>query len=193
MSLAPSAAPYFLLAAAPLCATTPLVPVLAPALTMVVAPGGQGGARRNPATAHQLAGFRQRNRRRSAWLRGASTLLLALSFGGCALGPDYQRPALATPAQFKQAEGWSAALPADESARGPWWQLYGDAELDALVGRLNLSNQNLAASEAQYRQARALVRGARASFYPSLSGSAGVTRAGQGGGDSTVPGHLPSE
>ena len=115
MSLAPSAAPYFLLAAAPLCATTPLIPV--PAITIVAAPGGQGGARRNPATAHQLAGFRQRNRRLSAWLRGAAALLLALSLGGCALGPDYQRPALATPAQFKQAEGWSAALPADELAR----------------------------------------------------------------------------
>ncbi|MGV8842620.1 MAG: efflux transporter outer membrane subunit [Pseudomonas sp.] len=119
-------------------------------------------------------------------MRGAGTLLLALSLGACALGPDYQRPALVTPAQFKQAQGWSAALPADELARGPWWQLYGDVELNALVGRLNLSNQNLAAAEAQYRQARALVRGARASFYPSLSSSAGVTRAGQGGGDSTL-------
>ena len=54
--------------------------------------------------------------------------------------------------------------PADALARGSWWQLYGDAELNALVERLNVSNQNLAASEAQYRQARALwcaVRGRR--------------------------------
>ena len=113
-------------------------------------------------------------------------LALSLALGACALGPDYQRPALSTPAQFKQIDGWSQAKPGDALERGSWWQLYGDAELNALVERLNVSNQNLAASEAQYRQARALVRGARAAFYPTLSSNAGVTRAGQGGGDSTL-------
>lgn len=113
-------------------------------------------------------------------------LSLGLALSACAIGPDYQRPDLATPAQFKQIDGWTVAAPSDALARGAWWELYGDGELNALVGRLNVSNQNLAASEAQYRQARALVRGARASFYPTLSTSAGVTRAGQGGGDSTL-------
>lgn len=113
-------------------------------------------------------------------------LALSLALSACAIGPDYQRPPLQTPAQFKQIEGWTQAKPGDALERGSWWQLYGDSELNALVERLNISNQNLAASEAQYRQARALVRGARAAFYPSLSSSAGVTRAGQGGGDSTL-------
>ena len=107
-------------------------------------------------------------------------LALSLALSACALGPDYQRPQLQTPAQFKQIEGWTQAQPGDALARGNWWQLYGDAELNALVERLNVSNQNLAASEAQYRQARALVRGARAAFYPSLSSSAGATRSSQG-------------
>ena len=118
--------------------------------------------------------------------RVATLLAVSLTLGACAIGPDYQRPPLATPLQFKQIEGWTAAAPGDALERGAWWEQYGDDELNTLVGRLNLSNQNLAASEAQYRQARALVRGARAAFYPSLSGSAGVTRAGQGGGDSTL-------
>lgn len=118
--------------------------------------------------------------------RSYSLFVLLGVLGGCMLGPDYQRPELAAPAQFKQVEGWKTAAPADVLERGNWWALYGDAELDALAERLQLSNQNLAAAEAQYRQARALVRGARASFYPTLSGSAGVTRAGQGGGDSTI-------
>ena len=109
-------------------------------------------------------------------------LALSLALTACTLGPDYQRPQLQTPAQFKQIEGWTQAQPGDALARGSWWQLYGDAELNALVERLNVSNQNLAASEAQYRQARALVRGARAAFYPSLSSSAGATRSSQGSG-----------
>ena len=123
---------------------------------------------------------------RAPFARTLVSLLLAGVLSGCTLGPDYQRPELAAPAQFKQVEGWKAAAPADVLERGNWWALYGDAELDALVERLHVSNQNLVAAEAQYRQARALVRGARASFYPTLSGSAGVTRAGQGGGDSTI-------
>ncbi len=123
---------------------------------------------------------------RAPFARTLVSLLLAGVLGGCALGPDYQRPELTAPAQFKQVAGWKSAAPADVLERGNWWALYGDTELDALVERLHVSNQNLAAAEAQYRQARALVRGARASFYPTLSGSAGVTRAGQGGGDSTI-------
>lgn len=113
-------------------------------------------------------------------------LALSLALSACAIGPDYQRPQLQTPAQFKQIEGWTQAQPGDVLARGSWWQLYGDAELNALVERLNISNQNLAASEAQYRQARALVRGARAAFYPSLSSSAGASRSGQGTGSQNV-------
>src|SRR5690606_23842856 len=115
-----------------------------------------------------------------------SPLLLALVMAGCAIGPDYQRPASAPSAEFKQAAGWKSAAPADTALRGDWWKLYGDPELDALVERLNAGNQNLASAEAQYRQARALVRGARAAFFPTLGTDVGVTRAGQGGGDSTI-------
>jgi NodT family efflux transporter outer membrane factor (OMF) lipoprotein len=89
-------------------------------------------------------------------------------------------------AEFKQAEGWKVANPADVLERGDWWRLYGDVALDALVGRLNVSNQNLAAAEAQYRQARALVMGARSQLFPSVGSSAGATRAGQGSSTSST-------
>ncbi|MUT72537.1 efflux transporter outer membrane subunit [Stutzerimonas frequens] len=115
-------------------------------------------------------------------LQPIAAAVLALSLSACTLGPDYQRPELPVAAEFKQAEGWKPASPADVLERGEWWRLYGDAELDALVARLNLSNQNVAAAEAQYRQARALVRGARSQLFPIVSGSVGVTRAGQGSG-----------
>jgi outer membrane protein TolC len=60
-------------------------------------------------------------------------LALSLALSACAIGPDYQRPQLQTPAQFKQIEGWTQAKPGDVLERGSWWQLYGDAELNALV------------------------------------------------------------
>jgi len=68
---------------------------------------------------------------RAPYARTLVSLLLAGMLGGCALGPDYQRPELAAPAQFKQVEGWKSAAPADALERGQWWALYGDAELNA--------------------------------------------------------------
>ena len=119
-------------------------------------------------------------------LRPLAVVVIALALGGCTLGPDYERPTLPDVSEFKQAEGWKTAAPADVLQRGAWWALYGDAELNALVGRLNLSNQNLAAAEAQYRQARALVRGARSQRFPTVGASAGATRGGQGGSTSSA-------
>ncbi len=45
--------------------------------------------------------------------------------------------------------------------------------------RLERSNQTLAQSVAQFRQAEALVRGARAAFFPSITGNVGKTRSGR--------------
>lgn len=116
----------------------------------------------------------------------ARLALAVLLLSGCAVGPDYQRPESAASKQFKQAAGWKTAAPADAVLRSAWWELYGDAELNQLVGRLSLANQDLAAAQAQYEQARAMVSQARAGFYPTLSTNASVKRTGQGGGSSTL-------
>lgn len=92
-------------------------------------------------------------------------LALVAALGGCAIGPDYQRPDLAVPAEFKEAEGWRRAEPRDVFQRGAWWELYGDQTLNDLQMHLERSNQTLAQSVAQFRQAEALVRGARAAFF----------------------------
>lgn len=119
-------------------------------------------------------------------LRPLAVLVMGLTLGACTLGPDYQRPAVPIASEFKQAEGWKIAAPSDVQQRGDWWTLYGDAELDALVARLNVSNQNLAAAEAQYRQARALVRGARSQLFPTFGAGASATRSGSGSGSSST-------
>ncbi|GGJ86089.1 efflux transporter outer membrane subunit [Pseudomonas matsuisoli] len=110
----------------------------------------------------------------------------SLALSACSVGPDYHRPAALVPAQYEHVDGWKSALPADTEHRGEWWSLYNDPVLDELVGQLDVSNQSLAAAEAQYRQARALVRSARASFFPTISADGGVTRAGRGGGSSGI-------
>ena len=119
-------------------------------------------------------------------LRSTRCLLLAAAavLSACAISPDYQRPGVPTPAAFKEASsadaGWFAAAPADALDRGPWWQLFGDAELDALVAQVEVSNQNVAAAVAAYAQARALVSQQRASLFPSIALDASAKRSGGG-------------
>ncbi|EXF93021.1 RND transporter [Pseudomonas fluorescens HK44] len=126
--------------------------------------------------------------RRLVSARGSRLLSLSLSvlmLSACAIGPDYQRPPVAEPAQYKQADGWRQATPSDSLARGAWWELYGDQQLNELVEKLNSANQTVAQSEAQYRQAQALVRSARGAFFPTVDLSAGKTRSSQGTGSSS--------
>ena len=113
----------------------------------------------------------------------ASLIMAACaSLTGCLAGPDYHRPSLATPAAFKEAEGWAPAHPADAADRLDWWTLFNDPVLTDLESRVAASNQTLAAAEAAYRQARALVAEQRAALFPtvSLSASPGATTHGSG-------------
>src|SRR5204862_4364029 len=95
---------------------------------------------------------------------------------GCAVGPDYRRPPAETPPAYKELSGWKVAGPQAAAVGGEWWRIFGNDELSALESRLVVSNQNLASVEAQYRQARALVAGARAEFFPTVSIGASFTR-----------------
>ncbi len=103
---------------------------------------------------------------------------------GCTLGPDYQRPTATVPAAYKEIAGFKLAAPADEEPRGAWWRVFADPELDALAGRVEISNQTLAASAAAFRRAEAVVDQARAGFYPTITGNFSVRRSKSGGSSS---------
>ena len=113
---------------------------------------------------------------------GAALLCAALS--ACAVGPDYQRPAIDVGAAYKEGQasvpGWKPAQPRDTVQRGPWWALYGDPMLDGLMAQLDAANQDVAIAEANYRQAQALVRGSRAGFFPVIGAGADASRSGGG-------------
>ncbi|MGZ3238842.1 MAG: efflux transporter outer membrane subunit [Burkholderiaceae bacterium] len=108
-----------------------------------------------------------------------SALLLML-LSACAVGPDYKRPSVETPAAFKESAGWKMAEPRDQEIHGKWWEIYNDPLLNSLEEQVSISNQNLAQAEARYRQASALVQSARASYYPTVTGNASTTRGNRG-------------
>jgi NodT family efflux transporter outer membrane factor (OMF) lipoprotein len=116
-------------------------------------------------------------------MRAGPFIAIAVSglLAGCLVGPDYERPAAPTPPRFKEAEGWKLGEPQDAADRGSWWAIYNDPVLDELERTIDISNQNLRAAEAAYRQARAVVAEARAGLFPTLSLTGSGTRSGQGG------------
>lgn len=113
------------------------------------------------------------------------TAVLTLLATGCAVGPDYKLPATAEVSNFKEAEGWVPAAPADALERGPWWSLFKDPVLDQLQARVDVSNQNVALAVATYAQARALVREQRASLFPTVTLDGGATRSRSSGNVTT--------
>ncbi|MEO8938183.1 MAG: efflux transporter outer membrane subunit [Burkholderiaceae bacterium] len=119
-------------------------------------------------------------------LLGGAALVVGLS--ACSVGPDYQRPQVETPTAFKESRGWTVAVPADEAPRGKWWQIYGDADLDAIEDAAVGSNQSVAQAEASYRAATALVDAARANYFPVVSADASTTRSGGGRGNNSLRG-----
>jgi len=110
---------------------------------------------------------------------------LALTLGGCMVGPDYVRPAAPTPAAYKEAPGWKVAQPADDAPRGNWWEAYGDPELNALEAQIDVSNQTLKAAEARMREALAATQGARAALFPLVNANGAALRTSHGTGSST--------
>lgn len=119
---------------------------------------------------------RQLRTRRSVWM-----VLALAGLGGCAVGPEYVRPAVDVPAAYKEASAeasWQPAAAQGERASGAWWTHFGDARLDELVGQVAVNNQNVQAAAASYRQALASLEASRAARWPSLdaalAGSRGV-------------------
>jgi NodT family efflux transporter outer membrane factor (OMF) lipoprotein len=128
----------------------------------------------------------------SARGRGAAGVALLL-LSACTVGPDYRRPAAPVPAIYKEAgykeAGWKVGEPLDAIDRGAWWSVYSDPVLDALERQIDVSNQNLAAAEAAFRQAEFIVAQARAQFFPTATIDASAQRSRGGGtaGSGTTP------
>jgi outer membrane protein TolC len=108
----------------------------------------------------------------------ASLLLLA----GCAVGPRYERPPAPTPPAYKEntpeivaGSGWIVAQPQDELLKGKWWELYQDPQLNGLEEQVSVSNQNVAAAAAAFLSARALVKEARAQYFPTVTAGPSIT------------------
>jgi NodT family efflux transporter outer membrane factor (OMF) lipoprotein len=111
-----------------------------------------------------------------------ASLPLVFTLSGCRVGPNYQRPSAPTPPSLSTpppapANGaWKTSAPADEFARGKWWQLFHEPELNALEEKISVSNQSLVAATKQYQESLEALHIAKTAYSPTLSAGVSPTR-----------------
>ena len=98
-------------------------------------------------------------------------LLTVLFIGGCALGPDYERPGVVTPDAYRQPVGSG-----DSIAQLNWWEQFQDAQMQALIEIALAENNDLAIAVARIEEARARYGFVRADQFPRVDGGASVGR-----------------
>lgn len=115
-----------------------------------------------------------RDRKRSHILPLAM-LLFGLSC--CNLAPDYRKPVQpALPVTFKESGPWTPTRPLPPATPAAWWKVMQDEQLNALEAQIEKGSPQLAAAVARYDQARAMVRRARAEFFPQIDATASAQR-----------------
>src|SRR2546429_9912152 len=111
-------------------------------------------------------------------------IVIAALLGGCAIGPNYTRPAVAEPQTFRgQAMAEAASL-----ADAPWWEVFQDPILQTLIQEAVRNNYDVRVAAARVQEARANFRVSRSDLYPSLDYTAGVSRAKISPGIAGAPG-----
>jgi multidrug efflux system outer membrane protein len=104
---------------------------------------------------------------------GAGVAALA---AGCAVGPDYSRPAVSTPQNYSESGPWKVAQPKDSLPKAEWWTVFHDPVLDGIESRAVAASPTLRAALARFDEALAAARATRGSLYPSLSANASASR-----------------
>jgi len=113
-----------------------------------------------------------------------SGVVAAALLGGCAIGPNYKRPSVAEPPTFRgQATAEAASL-----ADAPWWEVFQDPSLKALIQEALRNNYDVRIAAARVQEARANLSVARSDLYPSFDYSGGVSRSKIGPGVQGRPG-----
>jgi outer membrane protein, multidrug efflux system len=100
--------------------------------------------------------------------RACIACVVAALLAGCAVAPEYRKQTPEMPATWTLEAPWRASRPDDAVARGPWWQRFGDPELDALERRALDNSPTLALAGARLAQAQSTLAAATAGRYPQL-------------------------
>ena len=100
--------------------------------------------------------------------------LWTFTLGGCALGPDYERPPVEEPGSFRMQQG--ATLEDVSLADLGWWELFEDENLQAIIRKALVENKDLRIAVARVRESRAQLVATGADQFPRIDGKSSIQR-----------------
>ncbi len=113
-------------------------------------------------------------RRDTMMIRVLIFALCLCVMGGCALGPEYERPAVETADGFRMQRGADSG--ASSLADLAWWELFQDPHLQALIRQALLNNRDLQLAASRVRESRARLRATGAGSFPEIEGKTSFQR-----------------
>lgn len=110
----------------------------------------------------------------------AATISVSALLAGCTVGPNYERPQVVSPDQFRFVDGPAQA---QTLADAPWFEIFQDAQLQALIKEGLANNLDLKAALSRVEEARARAGLAKSYYYPQVDGQVSVTSRGASSDD----------
>ncbi|MFI5184799.1 MAG: efflux transporter outer membrane subunit, partial [Vicinamibacteria bacterium] len=106
--------------------------------------------------------------------RALASFLACASLSGCVVGPNYRRPPVTVPPQFYGSE--QAVNEAQSLADLPWWEVFDDPVLKALIEEALKNGFNARLAAARVEEARALYGVAKSDLFPGFGYEGGFDR-----------------
>jgi len=103
--------------------------------------------------------------------RALAVPLICGLVAGCAVGPDYVKPKVDTPQEYRFAE-----KDVQDTANTEWWKQFDDPVLDQLIAEALANNKNVKIAAANVEQAAGALMQTRSQFFPQVNYSASATR-----------------
>lgn len=103
-------------------------------------------------------------------IKSISLVVFVLGLNACSLEPKYTTPEMTIPAHYKETGRWIKLDNKPKLMKRAWWQAFHDTKLDLLEEQLTVANQDLRIAYANYQQAAALAKVARAALFPNIQG-----------------------
>jgi multidrug efflux system outer membrane protein len=122
-----------------------------------------------------IGAYSDRGTAHSSYLKILLLLLMTSCIVSCKTGPDYERPSLDLPQDYKRATEIESEQP---GLNLDWWRLFQDPDLNLLCEEAQETNYDLQAAIARLTQARASAASVKSGFYPVISMSPTASRSG---------------
>ncbi len=126
----------------------------------------------------------ERERQLGPTIAKSAAVAITLLTCGCGVGPRYVPPTPPTAPTFKElakpansaTQTWQPAVPSDTANATKWWLAFNDPELSKLEEQAISANWQVIGAADNFTAARALVRQARAQYFPVLTANPAVVR-----------------